>query len=105
MRADSPARWSGKPSAIFARVADGDGVIVDSATAFYFGLNRTAAFLWELLQSRGSLSAGELARELEQKFEVSTLEAERDVAEFLARLVEHGLAVSVMGAQVGSRGG
>ena len=43
--------------AVFARLKDGEGVIVDTATAFYYGLNRTGVFLWESLGGQGSAGA------------------------------------------------
>ena len=76
---------------MFARLVDGDGVIVDTRNAFYFGLNRTGAFLWERL-AQGGATVGELADALVERFAVEKPEAERDASDFIGRLVEHGLA-------------
>src|SRR5689334_1865991 len=77
--------------AVFARLVDGDGVIVDTRNAFYFGLNRTGAFLWERL-AQGGATVGELADALVERFAVERPDAERDASDFIGRLVENGLA-------------
>jgi hypothetical protein len=78
--------------AVFARLADGDGVIVDTKTAFYFGLNRTAAFLWQFVQEAGGgVTSEQLVDALCQKYAVEPAQARQDVAQFLERLQEHGL--------------
>jgi Coenzyme PQQ synthesis protein D (PqqD) len=85
-------RVASENRAVFARLVDGDGVIVDTRNAFYFGLNRTGAFLWERLAQGGGATMGELADALCERFAVERTEAERDADDFIHRLVEHGLA-------------
>ena len=84
-------RVAAENRAVFARLVDGDGVIVDTRNAFYFGLNRTGAFLWERLAQGGGATIGELADALCERFAVERAEAERDATDFIARLVENGL--------------
>ena len=79
-------------SAVFAGLSSGEGVIVDAQTAFYFGLNRTAAFLWQTLKERGETTPTALAESLLARFEVAPDEARRDVEHFLASAVTMGLA-------------
>ena len=85
-------RVAAENRAVFAQLADGEGVIVDTETAFYFGLNRTAAFLWERLQAPGGAAREDLVLALCARFAVERPEAERDVSDFLEQLVKQGLA-------------
>jgi hypothetical protein len=78
--------------AVFAGLQDGEGVIVDTKSAFYFGLNKTAAFLWDRLKTEKDVTASGLTDALCARFEVTRDEASRDVEEFLAHVVEYGLA-------------
>jgi hypothetical protein len=78
--------------AVFAGLQDGEGVIVDTKSAFYFGLNKTAAFLWEKLQHEKAVTATFLTDALCARFDVDRAQAAHDVEEFLAHVVEYGLA-------------
>lgn len=77
---------------MFAGLKDGEGVILDTQTTAYFGLNKTAAFLWERLQEAREISVADLARALCARFVVDEAQAVRDVQEFLGRVVKYGLA-------------
>lgn len=85
------SQFSASDQAVYAGLTDGEGVIVDTKTAFYFGLNKTAAFLWEQLQGR-TATVAELAEALCARFAVDRSTAERDVRDFLSHVVESGLA-------------
>jgi hypothetical protein len=100
---DDDSRFSPLDRAVFAGLRDGDGVIVDTQTAFYFGLNKTAAFLWAELQKLREVTVGQLADVLCGKFEVARADAERDVQEFLVHVVKFGLARRVSGAEQPAR--
>jgi hypothetical protein len=92
------SRFSVTDQAVFAGVKDGEGVIVDTQTAHYFGLNESAAFLWKTLQEAGTgLSQTDLVGALVSEFEVEPAAAEGDVREFLAHVVRYGLARRVEG--------
>lgn len=84
--------YSALDQAVFAGLQDGEGVIVDTKSAFYFGLNKTAAFLWDKLQKEKNVTALQLTDALCARFEVTREAASRDVEEFLAHVVEYGLA-------------
>jgi PqqD family protein of HPr-rel-A system len=77
--------------AVFAPLAGGEGVIVDTDTAFYYGLNRTAAFLWSQIQAAPDVSAQALAEALCGRFEVTPQQAAGDVRAFLGQLQRYGL--------------
>jgi hypothetical protein len=89
---DDDTVFSAVDQAVFAGLQDGEGVIVDTKSAFYFGLNTTAAFLWEKLQKDKEVTAVQLTDAICARFEVSREQARHDVEEFLAHVVEYGLA-------------
>jgi hypothetical protein len=78
--------------AAFAKLADGDGVLVDTETAFYFGLNRTATCLWEQLTLPEGATLHELTTALVRRFEVSASDAESDAGAFVDTVLSQGLA-------------
>ena len=88
----APTSFSAEARAVFASLGEGDGVIVDTHTAFYFGLNRTAAFLWKLLIRPEGASLAQMVDALTDKFAVERADAERDAARFLEQVVKAGLA-------------
>jgi len=90
-KADGPI-YSALDQAVFAGLQDGEGVIVDTKSAFYFGLNKTAAFLWDKLKTEKNVTARELTDALCARFDVNRENASRDVEEFLVHVVEYGLA-------------
>jgi hypothetical protein len=77
---------------VLAGLQDGEGVIVNTQSAFYFGLNKTATFLWETLQKQKDVTAVQLTDALCERFEVTREQASGDVEVFLAHVVEYGLA-------------
>jgi PqqD family protein of HPr-rel-A system len=71
------------------RTYEEEGVLLDVGSGKVFGLNSTAARIWELLES--DITAGELAVRLSDEFSVREEEARADVDEFLAALQSRGL--------------
>ena len=90
--ATATVRYTLAPRAVFAGLRGGEGVLVDTETAFYFGLNRTATFLWSRLVDAREATAADLTRALVDQFEVEASTAETDVDGFLHRVIELGLA-------------
>ena len=86
------AAYAAVDQAVFAGLQDGEGVIVDTKSAFYFGLNKTAAFLWEKLQKDREVTSRQLTDALCARFEVTPAQAKEDVESFLRHVVEYGLA-------------
>src|SRR4051812_46184539 len=78
--------------AVFAGLQDGEGVIVDTQSSAYFGLNKTAAYLWEVLQKDKEVTVAHLVDVLCARFDVSRDAATSDVESFLRHVVEYGLA-------------
>ena len=88
---DSVTRLMPGQTAVFAPLQGGDGVIVDTNTTFYYGLNRTAAYLWQTLQQGPRPSRDQLVASLCRRFEVSVEVARADVDQFLGQLERYGL--------------
>jgi len=75
-------------NAIFQDIA-GDGVILDLASASYFGLDGVGVRFWKLLQEDGSLRRAHDALLAEYDVEPSLLE--KDLDALVAQLAEAGL--------------
>lgn len=76
------------------RVVDDEAVVVHVETSYYYGLNRAGTLVWTALSER-ALSAGELARELAEAFDIDEAVARRDVDVLLADLTREDLLVEV----------
>jgi hypothetical protein len=82
------------PKCLLTVLDDGNGVILNLDTKFYFTLNETGVALWQALEG-GAGTAREIARELAQKFEVEESEALDDVRAVLLELVAEHLVERV----------
>ena len=80
----SPDRPRQRTQASFELLADGSGVVVDGRTGSAYGLNATAALVWELCD--GQHSTGEIVAALLEHFEASPEQVERGVRAILAEL-------------------
>jgi hypothetical protein len=68
----------------------GEGVILDLASARYFGLDRVGLRTWQLLQADASLAAA--ASVLLAEYDVDPAALERDLITLVEQLVAAGLA-------------
>lgn len=68
----------------------GEGVILDLASARYFGLDRVGLRTWQLLQADPSLAVA--ARALVAEYDVDPAVLERDLMTLVGQLVDAGLA-------------
>lgn len=80
------------PDVVIGDVGDGESVLLDVESGRYFGLNRTAAAIWELLDEAKTLD--ELVAALCATHDVSPEDCRRDVEELLALLRERGIVVA-----------
>jgi len=85
-------------SDVVFRQMDGEVVLLDLATATYFGLDEVGARLWELLHRDGSLERAFAV--LRDEYEVAPSDLQRDLLRLLEQLRERGL-VSVSTAPRG----
>jgi hypothetical protein len=81
--------YSPNPKVVHTRVDDAEVVLLSLATNRYYSLNETGSVIWEAL-CEGACPR-DLATALEAEFEVTPLEAEARVAEFLDELRREGL--------------
>jgi hypothetical protein len=73
---------------VFTPLADGTGVLLNLDTLVYYRLNRTAAVLWQEIESGTGHTLEDLAQHASEKYEVDDLRAHQSVREFVARLAE-----------------
>ncbi len=76
------------------RVVDGEAVVVNVETSYYYGLNRAGTVVWTALSERAR-SADELAAELVTAFDIELARARVDVTALLADLTREDLLVEV----------
>jgi len=72
-----------------ASEVDGEAVLLDLASGDYFGLNRVATVVWEVLAEPRALDA--IAAALTQRYDVDRAKASEDTARMLVRMRERGL--------------
>jgi hypothetical protein len=73
---------------VFTPLADGTGVLLNLDTLVYYRLNRTAAALWQEIESRAAYTLDDLVHHACEKYEVDDLPAHQSLREFVARLAE-----------------
>jgi hypothetical protein len=84
-----PQRVVLSPEALFQEIG-GEGVILDLASATYFGLDEVGVRLWQLLQTNPDLqNACDI---LLSEYEVEPAQLEQDLLKLVSQLGEAGLA-------------
>ena len=63
------------------RVLDSEAVVLDVDTGYYYTLNPTATFVWEMVVQ--GLSLSEIATEMVEKYDVDEAQAREDIEEQL----------------------
>jgi hypothetical protein len=81
-------RLSVPPQVMSRRVGE-ETVLLDLESGLYFGVDQVGQRVWELAGSGQAL--GEIVDVIVSEFEVERSQAEADVLEFAATLVERGL--------------
>jgi hypothetical protein len=82
---------------VAAKVIDGEAVILDITRGTYYSMDGAGAVVWTALERGHSLE--EIVGILEQRYDGSTAEFERQVEELADQLQREGLVVPVEGAQ------
>jgi hypothetical protein len=72
------------------RIVDGEAVIVNTETTYYYGLNRTGTYVWNLLVDE-SLTCDEIGERLRLAFSGAGEEVTPDVKGLLENLVREQL--------------
>jgi Coenzyme PQQ synthesis protein D (PqqD) len=73
---------------VFTPLADGTGVLLNLETLLYYRLNRTAALLWQEVESGTCRTLDDLVQRACEKFDVDDQRASESLGEFLTRLAE-----------------
>ncbi len=78
------------PTRVQWRVVDGEAVVVDVASTYYYGLNRTGTVVWRLLTER-AMSREDLVACLASEYGRPPAEVDADVGALLEDLVRERL--------------
>ena len=74
---------------VFAQEVDGEMVLLDMNSENYFGLDEVGTAIWQVMQEKETLQ--EVLDVLLEQYEVESDVLEKDLADFVAKLVESGL--------------
>jgi len=74
------------------RVVDGEAVVVNMDSSYYYGLNRSGTFVWTILTEQAA-SVDELAERVASEFGVETARARTDVEAVVRQLAEEHLVM------------
>jgi hypothetical protein len=94
-----PTNYAVSADETAARVLDGEAVIIDFTTGFYFGLNPTATALWLRLQE-GPRSADGLSAALAAAYGADPGDVATDVRFFLEGMAAEGLVATTGEAEI-----
>jgi hypothetical protein len=84
------------PEEVLSRELDGEMVLLDLRSGRYFGLNATAARVWEMLKAQ--MPEDTMVQALVDEFDVTDDRARADIEAFVTVLVDRGLAFPVRAA-------
>jgi hypothetical protein len=85
---------------VAAKVMDGEAVIINLSTGIYYSLGNTSGFIWSLIEKRPCIQ--DIVRCVVEHYDVSEVEAERDVLRLSRDLCNEGLAVASAVGPAGS---
>jgi len=74
---------------VFAQEVDGEMVLLDMNSENYFGLDEVGTAIWQAMQEKETLQ--EVLDVLLEQYEVESDVLEKDLSDFIAKLVESGL--------------
>jgi hypothetical protein len=83
-----PERIRVSPGVLFQEI-DGENVLMDTATEQFFSLDPMGAAIWILLNADPSIQA--TRTKLLETYEVTPEALEKDLTEFITRLIDAGL--------------
>jgi len=79
------------PEEVVFRQLDGETVLLNLETGFYFGLDEIGTRIWQLLAQHGRLS--DVCKILETEYEAPQQRLEHDLLELVEKLHEHQLVL------------
>ena len=74
---------------VFAQEVDGEMVLLDMESENYFGLDEVGTAIWQAMQEKETLQ--EVLEALLEQYEVEAEVLERDLSDFVTKLLESGL--------------
>lgn len=74
---------------VFAQEVDGEMVLLDMESENYFGLDEVGTAIWHAMQENETLQ--EVLESLLEQYEVEAEVLERDLSDFVEKLLESGL--------------
>ena len=74
---------------VFAQEVDGEMVLLDMNSENYFGLDEVGTAIWQAMQEKETLQ--KVLDVLLEQYEVESDVLEKDLADFINKLVESGL--------------
>ncbi|PHS41833.1 MAG: PqqD family protein [Sulfurovum sp.] len=74
---------------VFAQEVDGEMVLLDMESENYFGLDEVGTAIWQAMQEKETLK--EVFEVLSEQYEVEAEMLEKDLSDFVNKLVESGL--------------
>ncbi len=85
-----PETYIARSSAIAARMLAGEMMVMNLKNSTFYALNPAATVIWQAADGRTPLS--EIVKErICGEFEITPEQAQKDAAEFVADLCEHGI--------------
>ncbi len=81
------------PESLFMQEVDGETILLDANSEEYFSLNETGTMFYKLLKEESSLQ--DVIEILQETFEISKEQLERDLLSFTTALQEKKLLVVV----------
>jgi hypothetical protein len=77
---------------VFTDLDDGSAVLLHLDNKFYYSLNETGSFMWQLIENKsGSATMKDLVEALCDHFDVTAEQARADAREFIEDLAREGL--------------
>ena len=73
---------------VFTPLENGNGVLLNLETLFYYSLNNTGVALWQKIEQAGKPTLDVLAETICKRFEVDDDSARREIITFITRLAE-----------------
>lgn len=76
---------------VFTDLEDGSAVLLDLDSKFYYSLNETGCFMWQVFDGQAEMPVQNLVERLVGEYEVSEEDARHDIEEFIGDLAKEGL--------------
>ena len=74
---------------VAAKVLEGEAIIINLSNGIYYSLDNVGGFIWE--QIAAGLSLGEIVATVTAKYDVSAPQAQADLEQLAAQLVQEGI--------------